>query len=88
MNLFSDNSIGITKSMGIAQTSLGKAYNELKPDILVVLGDRYEMLVAAQAALINNIPIGHLCGGDVTEGAYDDAIRNAITKMAKYCFNK
>ena len=55
-------------------------------DLLLILGDRYEMLIAAQAALIYNNKIGHLCGGDVTKGAYDDAIRNSITKMAKFHF--
>ena len=86
MHLFSDNSIGITKSMGIAQTSLGKAYNELKPDILVVLGDRYEIFSATSAAMISNIPIAHIHGGEITEGSWDDCIRHCISKMSHLHF--
>lgn len=86
MDLNDDSSKGIIKSMAKELDGLANCFNKHQIDIILILGDRYEMLVAAQAALINNIPIGHLAGGDVTEGAYDDAIRNSITKMAKYHF--
>ncbi|MBL8677183.1 MAG: UDP-N-acetylglucosamine 2-epimerase (hydrolyzing), partial [Alphaproteobacteria bacterium] len=64
----------------------GQAYERLKPDLVVITGDRYEMLSAASAALISRIPICHVYGGDLTEGAYDDNIRHAITKMANIHF--
>ncbi len=86
MNLYSDNSIGISKSMGIAQTSLVKAYKKLKPDIVVVLGDRYEIFSAASAAMISNIPIAHIHGGEITEGSWDNSIRHCISKMAHLHF--
>ena len=68
--------------MGIAQTSLVKAYKKLKPDIVVVLGDRYEIFSAASAAMISNIPIAHIHGGEITEGSWDNSIRHCISKMA------
>ena len=80
--LSSDTDIGISKSMGLALISFSETYQRLKPDMVVVLGDRYEILAATIAAYIAKIPITHLCGGDVTEGAYDDAFRHSITKMA------
>lgn len=80
--LSSDTDIGISKSMGLALISFSEAYQRLKPDMVVVLGDRYEILAATIAAYTAKIPITHLCGGDVTEGAYDDAFRHSITKMA------
>tara|TARA_B110000285_G_scaffold235506_2_gene317669 strand:+ start:944 stop:2053 length:1110 start_codon:yes stop_codon:yes gene_type:complete len=86
MDLKSDTSQGIIESMSKEMYGLGKCFSQYDIDLLVILGDRYEMLVAAQVALINNVDIAHLCGGDVTEGAYDDAIRHSITKMAKYHF--
>ena len=86
MDLKSDTSQGIIESMSKEMYGLGKCFSKYNIDLLVILGDRYEMLVAAQVALINNVDIAHLCGGDVTEGAYDDAIRHSITKMAKYHF--
>lgn len=73
-------------SMSKALAGFAVAYDELKPDLLVVLGDRYEILAAATAALIERIPIAHLYGGEITEGAYDDAIRHAITKMSQLHF--
>lgn len=69
-----------------ALSGFADAYSELKPDLLVVLGDRYEILAAAVAALIMRIPIAHISGGDVTEGAFDDAIRHSITKMSQLHF--
>lgn len=82
MLLSSDTPIGIAKSLGLGTIGFADAFNRLKPDILVLLGDRFEMLAAAQAALICRIPIAHIHGGEVTYGAYDDSIRHAITKMS------
>lgn len=81
-----DNSNTTLKCMSMALSGFADAYDELKPDLVVVLGDRYEILAAAIAALISRIPIAHISGGDVTEGAYDDAIRHSITKMSQLHF--
>jgi GDP/UDP-N,N'-diacetylbacillosamine 2-epimerase (hydrolysing) len=86
MLLSSDTAIGISKSMGLAQISFAEAYDELKPDILVVLGDRYEIFSAVSSAMIFNIPIAHLHGGEITEGAFDESIRHSITKMSHLHF--
>lgn len=86
MLLSSDTPIGVSKSMGLAQISFAEAFDELRPDIVVVLGDRYEIFAAASAAMIARIPIAHLHGGELTEGAFDDAIRHSITKMAHLHF--
>jgi GDP/UDP-N,N'-diacetylbacillosamine 2-epimerase (hydrolysing) len=86
MKLLSDTPVGISKSMGIAQIGFAEAYEELKPDILVVLGDRYEILSAVISAMIANIPIAHLHGGETTQGAFDEAIRHSITKMSHLHF--
>jgi len=86
MLLSSDTSIGISKSMGLAQISFAESYEELKPDIVVVLGDRYEIFSATSAAMISRIPIAHLHGGEATEGAFDESIRHSITKMAHLHF--
>jgi len=86
MLLSSDTSIGISKSMGLAQISFSEAYEELKPDIVVVLGDRYEIFSATSAAVIANIPLAHLHGGETTEGAFDESIRHCITKMSHLHF--
>lgn len=82
MLLSSDTPTGTVKSMGLASIGFADAYAELSPDLIVILGDRYEMLAAASAALIFGIPVAHLYGGEITEGAYDDAIRHAITKLS------
>lgn len=82
MLLSSDSRVGIAKSMGVGMIGIADALERLAPDALVVLGDRFEALAVAQTALVMNIPIVHLHGGEVTEGAYDDSIRHAITKMA------
>lgn len=82
MLLSSDTAVGTVKSMGLASIGLADAYAELDPDLIVILGDRYEMLAAASAALIFGIPVAHLHGGEITEGAYDDTIRHAITKLS------
>jgi GDP/UDP-N,N'-diacetylbacillosamine 2-epimerase (hydrolysing) len=86
IHLSSDTSVSISKSMGIAQTSFAKAYNELKPDIVVILGDRYEIFSATSAAMIAKIPIAHIHGGEITEGSWDDSIRHCISKMAHLHF--
>lgn len=81
-----DNAVTTVKSMAKALSGFADAYNELKPDLVVVLGDRYEILAAAEAAMIERIPIAHIHGGEVTEGAFDDAIRHSITKMSHLHF--
>lgn len=86
MLLSSDTSVGISKSVGLGVIGFADALNRLKPDILVVLGDRFEILAAAQAAMIARIPIAHIHGGETTEGAIDEAIRHAITKMSHFHF--
>ena len=72
--------------MSKAISGFAKAFDELKPEIIILLGDRYEILAAAETALIENIPIAHIHGGEKTEGAYDDAIRHSITKMSHLHF--
>ncbi len=81
-----DDAVTTVKSMAKALAGFADAYNELKPDMVVVLGDRYEILAAAEAAMIERIPIAHIHGGEVTEGAFDDAIRHSITKMSHLHF--
>ena len=80
--LSSDTAVGTAKSMGLGVLGFTDALNRLKPDALVILGDRFEALAAAQTAMILRIPILHLHGGEITEGAYDDAIRHSITKLS------
>jgi GDP/UDP-N,N'-diacetylbacillosamine 2-epimerase (hydrolysing) len=82
MLLSSDTAVGITKSMGLGMIGYADALKKLSPDLMIILGDRYEMLSVASTALIFRIPIAHIHGGELTEGAYDDAIRHAITKMS------
>ena len=82
MLLSSNTAIGAAKSLGLGTIGAADALDRLRPNALVVLGDRFEALAVAQAALILQIPIVHLHGGELSEGAYDDAIRHAITKMA------
>lgn len=86
MLLSSDTSVGISKSIGLAQISFAESYEELKPDIVVVLGDRYEIFSAVSAAMIARIPIAHLHGGEATEGLIDEPIRHSITKMSHLHF--
>lgn len=86
MLLSSDTPVGVVKSMGLGTIGFADALDRLKPDMLVVLGDRFEALAVVQAALIMRIPVAHLHGGEITEGAYDDAIRHAITKMSSLHF--
>jgi UDP-hydrolysing UDP-N-acetyl-D-glucosamine 2-epimerase len=84
--LSSDTPAGIAKSMGLATIGFADALDRLKPDLLVILGDRYEMLAVVQTALVARIPVAHIAGGDVTEGAFDEAIRHSITKMSHIHF--
>lgn len=86
MLLSSDTPTAVVKSMGLATIDFATAFQRLNPDLIVILGDRYEMLAVAQTALILKIPIAHIHGGENTFGAYDDAIRHSITKMATWHF--
>lgn len=80
--LSSDSPVGVVKSMGLGLIGYADALDRIKPNVLVILGDRFEALAAAQTAMMLRIPIVHLHGGEITEGAYDDAIRHAITKLS------
>lgn len=84
--LSSDTPVGIAKSTGLGMIGFADAFAVLKPDIVVLLGDRFEILSAAVAALYARIPVAHLHGGETTEGAFDEGIRHAITKMAHFHF--
>ncbi|KOS66673.1 UDP-N-acetylglucosamine 2-epimerase [Lysinibacillus contaminans] len=84
--LSSDTSIGMAKSVALAILEFSPAFERLKPDIIVILGDRFEMLAVAQTALFLKIPLAHISGGEITEGAIDDSIRHAITKMSHLHF--
>lgn len=86
MLLSSDTPVGIAKAVGLGTIGFADALDRLNPDILVLLGDRFEALSAAQAAMFLRIPIAHLHGGEKTEGAVDEAIRHSITKMAQIHF--
>lgn len=86
MLLSSDTPAGIAKSIGLGTIGFADAFARLKPDIVVLLGDRFEIFAAAQAALVARIPLAHLHGGETTEGAIDEAFRHAITKMAHLHF--
>jgi len=84
--LSADTATSVVKSMGLATIGFADALARLQPDLIILLGDRFEMLAAAQAALIMQIPIAHIHGGECTFGAYDDAIRHSISKMATWHF--
>jgi len=86
MLLSSDSAVGISKSMGLAFIGFADAFAELKSDIVVLLGDRFETFCAAGSACVARIPIAHIHGGETTEGAIDDAFRHAITKMSHIHF--
>ena len=82
MLLSSDTTTAISKSTGLGMISFSDAFNKLNPDLLIVLGDRYEVLAASTAAMFAKIPISHIHGGETTQGAYDEALRHSITKMS------
>lgn len=82
----SDTSVGIAKSMGLGMIGFADALNEMEPDLIVVLGDRFEIFSAVSAALVARIPVAHLHGGETTEGAFDEALRHSITKMSHLHF--
>ena len=86
MLLSSDSPVGISKSIGLGMIGFADAFYDLQPDLLLVLGDRFEILSAATAALISRIPIAHLHGGEATEGLIDESIRHSITKMSHLHF--
>jgi GDP/UDP-N,N'-diacetylbacillosamine 2-epimerase (hydrolysing) len=82
----SDSPIGIAKSMGLGLIGFADALNELTPDLIIVLGDRFEIFSAVSAALVAQIPVAHIHGGESTEGAFDEAIRHSVTKMSHLHF--
>ncbi len=82
-----DSRASIVKQVSNGVDKFYSAFEELSPDLVIILGDRYEMLAAAQAAFFAHIPIAHIHGGEVTEGAFDDAIRHCITKLSSYHFS-
>lgn len=82
----SDTAVGITKSMGLGLIGFADVFHELKPHVIVVLGDRFEIFCAVSAAMVAQIPVAHLHGGESTEGLIDEAIRHSITKMAQLHF--
>lgn len=82
MLVSSDTPGGIAKSMALGLIGMSDAIEACRPDVMLVLGDRFEILAAAQTALLHNVPLAHIAGGDTTEGAFDESIRHAITKMA------
>ncbi|OMI15888.1 UDP-N-acetylglucosamine 2-epimerase [Leptospira weilii] len=84
--LSSDSTVGVSKSIGLGLIGFSEAFADLNPDIILVLGDRFEILAATVAALISRIPVAHLHGGETTEGAFDEGIRHSITKMSHLHF--
>ena len=84
--LSSDTDVGMAKSLGLAILGLTDILAELRPELMLIIADRYEMLAPANVALTMRIPIAHIEGGDVSEGAIDDAVRNALTKMSHIHF--
>ncbi len=86
MEVSSDSAIAISRSMGLGMAGFAEAFSVLQPDLLVILGDRYELISIASAANIAGIPIAHLHGGEITEGSKDDTFRHAITKLSHLHF--
>ena len=84
--LSSDTDVGMAKTIGLATLSLADLLGEMRPDLLLLIADRYEMLAPAAVALALRIPIAHIEGGEISEGAIDDAVRNALTKMSHIHF--
>ena len=86
MRKTTDDAYGVIASMAEEMNGMNEALRELCPDMVVILGDRYEMLVVATVAMLQRIPIAHLHGGEISEGAMDDSIRHSITKMSSLHF--
>jgi GDP/UDP-N,N'-diacetylbacillosamine 2-epimerase (hydrolysing) len=86
MLLSSDTSIGLSKSMGLGMISFSEVYNDLNPDIILVLGDRFEIFAAVASAMVSRIIVAHIHGGEATEGLIDEPIRHSITKMSHIHF--
>src|SRR5215469_4280508 len=84
--LSSDTDVGMAKTIGVATLSLADCLGQMRPDLLLLIADRYEMLAPASVALALRIPTAHIEGGEISEGAIDDAVRNALTKMAHVHF--
>jgi UDP-N-acetylglucosamine 2-epimerase (non-hydrolysing)/GDP/UDP-N,N'-diacetylbacillosamine 2-epimerase (hydrolysing) len=84
--LSSDSDVGMAKTIGVATLSLADIFGQMRPDLLLLIADRYEMLALASVALALRIPIAHIEGGEISEGAIDDAVRNALTKMSHIHF--
>ncbi len=84
--LSSDSDVGMAKTIGVATLSLADLFGQMRPDLLLLIADRYEMLAPASVALALRIPIAHIEGGEISEGAIDDAVRNALTKMSHIHF--
>lgn len=84
--LSSDTDVGMAKTIGVATLSLADALGQMRPDLLLLIADRYETLAPASVALALRIPIAHIEGGEISEGAIDDAVRNALTKMSHVHF--
>lgn len=82
----SDTSVGVVKSMGLGMLGFSEALSKLRPDCIIILGDRFEALAMAQSAMVMKIPVVHLHGGEITEGAYDDSFRHAISKLSHLHF--
>ena len=86
ISLNKNSRLGVSKSLSIAIEKISRNLNNLKPDLLVLLGDRYETFAAAVSATILNIPIAHIHGGETTQGAFDESFRHSITKMSHFHF--
>lgn len=86
MLLSSDTPVGVAKSMGLGLIGFADVLQELQPDLMLVLGDRFEIFPAVSAAMVARIPVAHMHGGESTEGAFDEAIRHSITKMSHLHF--
>src|SRR5450755_2326220 len=84
--LSSDSDVGMAKTTGVAMLSLADLLGQMRPDLLLLIADRYEMLAPASVALALRIPIAHIEGGEISEGAIDDAVRNALTKLSHIHF--
>ena len=86
ISLINNSRLGVSKSFSLAVEKISRSLNSLNPDLLVLLGDRYETFAAATSATILNIPIAHIHGGETTQGAFDESFRHSITKMSHFHF--